>query len=197
MAKKPIPTIEQFRQVLDYDPETGNLTWLSRDSSHFDGGKRSPSIMAKIWNTTWAGKQALTNTSNGYRRGVVFGIGFQAHRVAWALYYGAWPKGEIDHIDGNRSNNRISNLRDTTRTENGRNLRMRPSNTSGYVGVTKEPETKKWRAQAVIDGRCVYVGCYVTAEEAAFARDEFLRMKPGIGFVFNFPKDGELGVRPS
>ena len=197
MANKPLPTIEQIRQVLAYNPDTGDMTWLSRDASLFEGAKRSPVIMAKIWNATWAGKPALANIALGYRRGAVFGINFQAHRVAWAIFHGEWPKGEIDHIDGDRSNNRISNLRDTSRAENGRNLRMRSSNTSGYVGVTKEHGCKSWRAQVVLNGQCFYVGAFPTPEEAAIARDSFERNHGSVGCVFNFPQAGEMGVRPA
>ena len=196
MAKHPLPTIEQLRQVLAYDPETGRLTWLPRDASLFADGKRGRHMMAKVWNATWAGKPALTHTSrSGHLRGAVFHVGLQAHRVAWAIFYGRWPDGEIDHINGNPADNRIANLRDCSRTINGQNLRMKRTNTSGYVGVTRDHALNKWRAQATVNGQHFYIGVYPDLEDAARARDDFHRQHGGPGCVFNFPKEGEPEVR--
>jgi len=68
---------------------------------------------------------------------------YAAHRVAWFLHHGAWPMGEIDHINGNAQDNRIANLRDVTHKENTRNMKRRSDNTSGITGISYHTKIKK------------------------------------------------------
>lgn len=106
--------------VLAYDPLTGQLT-------HIKASARSP-----------AGRPAGRLDTKGYYRTRLFGAEYKNHRLAWLLYYGAWPANEIDHINGNPADNRIENLRDATTFENSMN-RQRPmkNNSTGYLGVCK------------------------------------------------------------
>src|SRR5262245_14420263 len=91
---------KQLAELLEYNPETGELRWKRRP--------RGP----QRWNTRWAGKPAFTTKlRGGYRMGRIHWGAYYAHRVIWALMTGAWPTSEIDHIDGDPSNNRWANLR--------------------------------------------------------------------------------------
>jgi len=119
-------TPERLRQLLDYDPETGKLTWKARDSSQFTRsyGLCGPRHQAAVWSAKNAGREAFTYTNeHGYRKGKVDRQVYAAHRVAWAIYYGEWPKQIIDHINGEKSDNRITNLRDVSNSVNMRNTR--------------------------------------------------------------------------
>lgn len=93
-----------------------------------------------------------------------------AHRVAWALHYGEWPDGQIDHINGDKADNRLDNLRVVTAQGNAKNRPLRSDNTSGHVGVYWVTETKQWMAQIKVDGRQVTIGRYKTFEDAVVAR---------------------------
>lgn len=92
---------------------------------------------------------------------------YAAHRVAWFLHYGSWPKNQIDHINGNPSDNRICNLRDVTGSVNMQNLRVpRRDGTSGYLGVTWNKQAKKWKAQIRVNGEKKFLGYFLDAKEA-------------------------------
>jgi hypothetical protein len=125
--------------LLAYDADTGMLTWKKRciDPSKSEQPQ-------KTWNSRYAGKQAGWN-NRGYISIRLFKKGYLAHRLAWAMHYGVWPTQLIDHINGDSSDNRIVNLRQTTQSENMRNKRIRADNTSGYVGVYKRGA--KWYAK--------------------------------------------------
>lgn len=113
--------IEELRRLLVADPATGRLFWLPRCASDFTANHRtSAEGLASRWNAQYAGKEALTAGSYGYKCGQINGRSFSAHRVIWALTYGYWPE-TIDHIDGNRMNNCIDNLRDVLEVENAQN----------------------------------------------------------------------------
>lgn len=153
MGKQILPTPEQLRKLLRYEPETGKLFWRPRDVSYFNY-TGSPSRQLAAWNTRFLNKEAFTCTNSaGYKASVVMGVGLLAHRVAWAIYYGAWPSNVIDHINGITSDNRISNLRDCEHYENSRNARIRLTNKSGLKGVSWDRESGKWRAQIFSDGK--------------------------------------------
>ena len=92
-----------------------------------------------------------------------------AHRAAWCLHHGEWPKGEIDHINGDKDDHRLVNLRLTTRTQNIWNRGARSTNKSGHVGVSFQKARNRWLAQINIDGKHHYLGRFKTAEEAAEA----------------------------
>lgn len=155
--------IDLLAQIICLDKETGYLFWLARDRKFFrtDGEH-------KRWNGRYAGKRAFTINSNGYRDGMIFRKMHRAHHVAWALHYGAWPTMDIDHINGDRDDNRISNLRQVTRSENCRNTFLRRNNTSGVMGVSKNKN--RWIAYIYDQGRHRTLGRFKTLEEAAAAR---------------------------
>jgi len=112
------------------------------------------------------GKRRGSKNTRGYITITVADRPVPAHRLAWFLSYGEWPKGEIDHIDGSRANNALANLRLSSRQENARNSKLRRDSKSGFKGVAFEPRTGRWRARITYDGRLRHIGCFATAEEA-------------------------------
>lgn len=149
---------EILRQVLRYDPETGDLHWSYS------------SLMSTKWNGRYVGKLAFTAThSEGYKIGKIMGKSLRAHRVAWLLYYGDWPAEQIDHIDGVRTNNVIGNLRSVTNAQNSRNRAKTARNKSGHVGV-RAYKNGKWIAEIGVNGKTIYLGVYAVLSDAIAAR---------------------------
>lgn len=112
----------------------------------------------------------MTARIDGYAMGTVFGKPMKAHRVIFCMVYGFWPE-YVDHINGIRHDNRLSNLRASTKVENGKNQKLFSSNKSGYVGVNWYKRGKKWRAFIGINRKRVYLGQFDTKEEAVIARE--------------------------
>lgn len=149
MAKRPLPTPEELRQLLHYDADSGILYWRPRGRDMFKSERSYRS-----WNAKHAGREALASISaEGYKAGTILSGAAQAHRVAWAVYYGAWPSQQIDHINRVRTDNRILNLRDVSKKENAHNMGRSKSNTSGCTGVSWSKREQKWTAYIRHDGR--------------------------------------------
>lgn len=137
--RKPMPNAKVIRELIDYHPETGAMTWRERPLGYFPDERAW-----KIWNTRFSGKEAFSTVAhNGYLYGAMFGENFSAHRIAWLYQTGKEPV-EIDHINGDRKDNRISNLRDVDRTNNCRNAALSKRNSSGTVGVSWSKGMKAW-----------------------------------------------------
>lgn len=165
MATEPNISVETLRQLLHYNPDTGVLSWRIRPVSLCKDERAW-----KIWNARYAGREALTANSNGARQGNIFGRRVYAHRAAYALHYGAWPKDVIDHINGNPADNRIANLRAVDQRTNMLNQKERCTNTSGATGVTLFSRNQKWRAQITVNGRNKALGYFTDFDEAVKAR---------------------------
>lgn len=139
---------DYLRSILAYDPDTGVFTRLVRTANRH-----------KIGNV------AGHRNGNGYIRFVVLSKRYYAHRLAWLYVTGDWPVGEIDHIDGNRSNNAISNLRDVSASVNLQNQRFaRSDNIHGFMGVSRS--RNRWSAHISINGKKRHIGQFDTADEA-------------------------------
>ena len=110
------------------------------------------------------------NRNTSYRRISAFGRRFRGHQIAWLLFYGRWPEGEIDHIDGDGLNNRIVNLRCGTRSQNQRNQRPGKRNRSGVLGVSWDSQHHSWQAHIWIDGKRKHIGRFKRLKHAAAAR---------------------------
>lgn len=162
MASKALPSPEVLRQLLRYYPETGKLFWLPRPVEMFSDRRTS-----KIWNTKYAGREAITANCNGYRYGQIRGKMFYAHRLAWVLNTGEWPAEQIDHINGNKTDNRIENLRSASPQNNARNRPAnRTGNSSGAKGVTAIKSTGRWQAQIGDGAQTRYLGTFDSVTEA-------------------------------
>jgi HNH endonuclease len=158
------PLTQEFvKSILDYDPKTGIFRWKTR------------SDVLDRWNKRNAGKIAGSTTYNGY---VVIQIGkrlhYKAHVLAWLYVYGEWCPGEIDHKLGDRSDNRINELRKADESDNGCNKAMQRNNKSGFVGVHFDSQRGKWRAKINRRGSVQFDGFFDTAEAANSARQKAL-----------------------
>lgn len=157
---------ELARSLIDYQPETGRMTWKARPTSMFSSNRA-----CSTWNARYVGTEALRcDNGCGYRRGSLLGKLQCAHRVAWLITYGEWPKGEIDHINGNRSDNRIANLRCVSHAENGRNQKRSSTNTSGVTGVHWYAALGKWQAHITVNGKLKPLGYFADIHDAIAAR---------------------------
>jgi hypothetical protein len=144
-------TIERLKDVLGYCEVTGNFYWRK-----------------KLSKKTVVGAFAGTSDLKGYRNIRIDGVIYRAHRLAWLYVYGEMPNGEVDHINGVKFDNKISNLRVTTRGENAQN-QTRPSrrSTTGYLGVSvTKNKSNPFRAEIRINRVGRYLGVYETAKEA-------------------------------
>lgn len=102
----------------------------------------------------------------GYLVTTLFKRPVKLHRLAWLLTYQEWPNGQIDHINGDKSDNRIANLRVVTNSENKQNLTLSVANTSGHLGVSFHKASGKWRSTIKINGKSRHLGLYETVDLA-------------------------------
>lgn len=172
MAKRHLPSPEDLRQLLVYDQQVGSFIWKKRDASLFtNSGQHTAEHNCRVWNAKYAGSPAgAIDRSVGYLRISVFHRKLWAHRVAWMMVYGEAPNGQIDHINGDKLDNRISNLRVVTMTENRRNQRRPRNNRSGYVGVAWNPKNRNWNARIGVGGRTLHLGSFECIDDAIAAR---------------------------
>lgn len=158
-----LPSPELLRQVLNYDPLTGELTWKYRDISTFKEG--TTERIVKSTNSQRAGKTAFTYINcDGYREGSVNGVSLFAHRVIWAIIHGKWPQGDVDHEFGQRDNNLA--LRDVSTSMNCRNAKGKSNNVSGVTGVSWRKQRRKWQARMMINYKERHLGYFDNKEEA-------------------------------
>ena len=150
-------SVEKLKELFDYDADSGELVWKQRDRAKFTSAR-----IWNSWNTRYAGKKAGTSDSYGYIQVGMAGRLHLVHRCVWAIVTGKFPENEIDHIDGNRSNNRIANLREATHAQNSKNQGVRRNNASGYKGISLHKKTGKYRAQI---GR-IHLGTFTSPQEA-------------------------------
>lgn len=158
-------SFEQVTSVLRCDPENGLLFWKERPLEMFPRARDG-----KSWNTRYAGKEASTAKNDTYRQVCIFYQYIRAHRIIWMFVHGNWPNGEIDHIDGDRSNNRIKNLRLVTDSENRRNSKRPSNNVSGVMGVYWRKDLSKWEAKITVSGSQKHIGTFCNFDEAVVAR---------------------------
>lgn len=145
-------TQAEVRELFDY--RDGDLWWFKRPSNRVDVSKPAGCI----------------HKINGYR---VIRIGGKlqfSHRLIWLYVHGEFPEDQIDHINGERSDNRIENLRAVTDRENSRNKSKYTNNTSGTTGVSWEKQEGKWHAIIRVDGRQKHLGFFDDIDEAIAAR---------------------------
>ena len=149
--KHPTLTLERLKQVYLYDPETGEFIRLQETNSHRGRAK--------------VGGVAGSNSGERYIRIGIDGQVYRAHRLAWFYMTGEWPENGVDHEDLDPSNNRWSNLRPATQSQNAVNTRKRRDNTSGFKGVCKTP-SGTWQAVIWVKQRKICLGTFTTPQEA-------------------------------
>lgn len=170
VALRRMPSARVLRKLIDCNPETGELRWKERPVWMFKNGGLGRVAYARLWNEKYAGQPAFTAIDKtGYRVGGMFGGCHSAHRIIWRWRTGLIPN-SIDHINGDRSDNRISNLRSVSHSENMRNASMTIRNKSGVIGVCWDRRQHKWKACIQHAKRSVYLGHFEALEAAAAAR---------------------------
>lgn len=138
-------TQELLKSSLKYSQDTGEFVWISK------------------------GTLAGTAHSAGYRTIKILSSRYYAHRLAWLYVHGEMPILQIDHVNGDRSDNRIANLRLSTSGQNAQNKCSRPGSTSKYLGVYLHSGSGKWNAQIRVSGKKKNLGYFKSEEEAAAA----------------------------
>ena len=176
MFEKTEIDLDVVRALVSLDASSGLLFWKARSPDSFSGEEGYRRRAAGRWNAMMAGREALTGLCQGYKRGSIVRRQVAAHRVVWALHHGEWCPTNIDHINGDKTDNRPENLRAAAHEANSRNQKLRSSNTSGQMGVSWNVAAKAWVARINADGERKYLGKFadfgaaVAARKAAEAR---------------------------
>lgn len=147
-------TVDRLKELVKYDPNTGVFTWKIYRNSNAKNGDI-------------VGKKYIS--ADGYRVAMIDKSLHQQHRLAWLYFYGDWPLSAIDHINRDKTDNRISNLRLVSDAQNMQNRFKTRRNTSGYKGVHFVQSTKRWRAQLCVNGKRIDLGTYDTPDQAGMA----------------------------
>ena len=150
VGKEELLSAENLKELLNYDPKTGSFHWRVS------------------YGNAVAGSPAGTERKSGYAVIGLCGEKFRVHRLAWLYVHGCWPKGTIDHIDTDKSNNRISNLRDVSQSLNKQNMRAATkANALGVLGVYWSERRGGYMASLRVEGRQKRKGPYKTIERAS------------------------------
>ncbi len=147
-AKEQAISPEAVQAAVDYDPETGNFT------RRYGGVRRSADGLVG-----WI-------DANGYRVLTICGTRVMAHRIAWVCIHGRWPAWHIDHVNGDKGDNRIANLREANHSQNMQNQGKNSRNTSGLKGAYWDKSRGKWLSLIGSGGKYRHLGRFDTAEEA-------------------------------
>jgi len=169
---------ETVRELLDYDPDTGIFTWKGRARQWFVSD-----LAWKTWNTRFSGTEAGGKYA-GYIGIRIFGKKYLAHRLAWLWINGEMPK-QIDHVNRDRMDNRIKNLRIATQAQNAVNVPRKSAN--GFRGVTWH-KRGKWQVRVRFCNRVHHIGYFDDIEEAARAYDAAAKRFHGEFAILNKPQ---------
>lgn len=140
----------RLKELVNYDPETGWITWRVLSS------------------TTEPGERAGGLHGFGYRQIGLEYKKFLEHQLAWLYMTGEWPTKEIDHINSVRSDNRWCNLREATRSQNGHNKQLHPRSTTGFTGVSTHGN--RYRSTITVNGTTTYLGRFKSVAETRIVR---------------------------
>lgn len=171
-------TQEILKELMDYNPETGIFVWKERDIIYFNHCKK-PEFSCRLWNSRMVGKVSGTifKTKNKFYYATSLSCGekfkrYYMHRLAWMYMYGKFPNDEIDHLDGDGLNNKISNLVLLDHCGNLKNQKMRSTNTSGFNGVSYDKARNKWIVQIWNNSKRVFSKRFESFDEAVLARKD-------------------------
>lgn len=153
MATPDAQLIARLRASISYSPLTGEFVWLVQPNG------RVP-----------VGSIAGHARPDGYIQIGFEGRPYLAHQLAWLHSHATLPKVELDHVDGNRANNRLSNLREASHAENMQNKAKYKNNPFGHTGVYWNPKTCKWFANIRVDGKMIHLGHFVKLADAINTR---------------------------
>lgn len=162
---KEIPPIIKLLECLSICPMSGNAYWKRRPEHHFPNG------WMKTWNTRYSGKMAATRDANGYLRCRIDHQHYPIHRLMWTVFHGLIPQGmEIDHINGNRADNRLMNLRLVNNQQQGMNRGLSARNKSGHAGVFFHKKRQRWTSLIRVDGKLKHLGYFHDIKDAIECR---------------------------
>lgn len=169
IAKVASMKINILKELISYNPETGELFWLHRAPWVSENGLMAERAR-KAFNTKIAGGMCLTSVDkDGYLCGQIMGKFYRAHRVAYAIHNGHWPKETVDHENRVRTDNRAANLRAATRSEQQQNRSVQKNSETGIPGVHWSKSHGRWMARKTVNGKRVYLGTFYRTEDAARA----------------------------
>ncbi len=154
---KTVLTQSKLKELLNYDKYTGIFTWRTSRGNRIK-----------------AGDVAGSKNNHGYFRIRItilsISKSYLLHRLAWLYVYGIFPREHLDHVNHDRTDNKISNLREATQKHNCRNASKSKNNKSGFNGVSWCEPVKKWQTQIQVNGKLIYIGSYKDKNEAICAR---------------------------
>lgn len=167
---KDYPSLEYLNECFEYCSSDGSLLWKKRPVSHFPDSRA-----CNIWNTKYSGNIAGRTYTNrngkSYKDVSICNSAYQQHRIVYILHHGSIDKElQIDHINGNSTDNRIDNLRLVDGFENHKNARKHSNNTSGVTGVSWHSQGKKWKASINVNNKHMSLGLYSNFNSAVKAR---------------------------
>lgn len=146
-------TDDDLKSWVSYNRDTGQFTWLKTSGKGYVGAAAGTMFKGYVM-ITIRGKHVL------------------AHRLAWFFEYGRWPAHQIDHINGVKDDNRITNLREATNAQNHCNRGPQKNSTSGVKGVYWFKPDQRWKAQIVVRGKCMVLGYFRNFDDAVRCRKE-------------------------
>lgn len=149
-------TKDFLREVFEYDEANGGLKWLPKIPICQENRR---------WNTRYAGKPAGSPNNEGYYHVKIWGKKYKLHRLVFLYFNGFLPE-VVDHKDGDKSNNRIQNLREANRQSNNYNSKIGSGNTSGVKGVSWHKQHKKWYATIRFERKPIFLGLFDNKHEA-------------------------------
>ena len=147
-------TQKELKEILEYNENTGKFFWKIKPMYNVNIGDKAG------------------NNHNGYTRLTINGKKYLTHRLAWLYVYGEFPKGDLDHIDNDRGNCRINNLRIANKSTNGFNRKKQANNTSGIKGVIWSKASNKWMVKIGVNKKKLYFGVWNDLEFAELVAQE-------------------------
>jgi len=150
---------EDVDKLLNYNPKTGNLTWKVKRGRGVKPGDEAGHISERPGGLK-------------YRIVAISGRKYRAHRMAFLIMKGFWPKNEIDHINGDGLDNRWVNLREASHQDNGKNCPLGMNNKSGHMGVHFYKQINRWVAYIKVDYKRIHIGSFEDYESAVEARKQ-------------------------
>lgn len=157
-------TQARVRALFNYDEETGLLFWREREREDF-----ATERAWKYFNTRFAGNVAgaiVHRRSGPYRVVCIDNVKYWQHRVVWLYAHGAWPRQYIDHKNLDGADNRLSNLREASHTQNLANCPKREGTLMEFKGVARVRQSGRYAARIRANGKLIHLGCFDTPEEA-------------------------------
>jgi len=148
-------TQKELKNILHYNPKNGVFIWSKKISKKINTGDIAGDV-----------------NKRGYCRIGIRGKKYASHILAWIYIYGEAPENDLDHIDHNKTNNKISNLRIVTPSENAMNQTMSKANKSGFNGVVWNKKAGKWMVQIAFERNQIYLGIYDDIHDAIEVRKE-------------------------